>query len=198
LQTLLDNLKKRGFIPVLLQDGEQAAQYILQHIPAGATVGFGGSVTVEQLQIPTLLERGGLKCNSTKTSQLSWEQLCLENRHAEYYITSTNAISREGILVNIDGRSNRISAMCYGPRELFFVLGTNKITKTLGEAINRAQNVAAPLNAKRLNRKTPCVKTGKCSDCLSPDTICKAMLVLYHPTSTVKTHIIIINKELGY
>lgn len=198
IDILLTNLTRRGFLAKYMRSGDEILKYLTDNIPDGEDIGFGGSVTLSQLDIAQNLAKKGYTCNSTDTSLIDWEQLCLINRQVKYYISGTNAISQDGILVNIDGRSNRVSAMCYGPEELFIIVGTNKITKDLHSAIDRAQNIAAPLNAKRLNRKTPCVVTGKCHNCNSPDTICKSMLLLYHPTSTIKTHILIIDKELGY
>lgn len=195
---IIENLNKRGFISYLAQDENEAFEIIKQNIPSGSLIGFGGSMTVEQMQLPQKLKSAGYICNHNLTSDKSWNSLCENNRFADYYITSTNAITKDGVLVNIDGRANRISAMCYGPKKLFFVLGTNKICEDTASAILRAENIASPLNAKRLKKETPCTKTGKCSKCNSPDTICKAMLVLYHPTSSMEVHVVIINKEYGF
>jgi hypothetical protein len=195
---ILQNLKQRGFHPFFVKDGDQVLEILKQNIPPQSEIGFGGSVTIEQLELPAKLQESGYICNHRSLSQLSSAQLNDRNRSVKYYITSTNAISLDGILVNTDGRANRISAMCYGPEKLFFVLGKNKICPDLNSALERIEEVAAPLNAKRLNKNTPCAKEGKCLKCDSADTICKATLILYHPTSSMEVFVIIVDKELGY
>lgn len=195
---ILQNLKQRGFYPFFVKDGSQVLEILKQNIPPESEIGFGGSVTIEQLNLPVKLQESGYKCNHRILNKLSSSQLNDRNRLVDYYITSTNAISLDGILVNTDGRANRISAMCYGPKKLFFVLGKNKICPDLNAALKRIEEVAAPLNAKRLNKNTPCAKDGKCIKCGSADTICKATLILYHPTSSMEVFVIIVDKELGY
>lgn len=195
---IIRRLQERGFAPYFVRGEEEVFEILKQNIPPHSEIGFGGSMTVEQLKIPQKLKEAGYVCNHTATSESPWEELCKKNRSVQYYITSTNAITRDGILVNTDARSNRISAMCYGPRKLFFVLGKNKICDDLNAALKRIDEIAAPLNAKRLNRNTPCAKSGKCVKCRVEDTICKATLILYHPTSSMQVYVIIVDKELGY
>lgn len=195
---ILENLKKRGFKPYFVETAEEVSSIIKENIPKGAVIGFGGSMTVEELKLPVKLKEAGYICNHTAVSDIPWNSLCENNRFADYYITSTNAITEGGEIVNTDGRANRVAAMCYGPKKLFFILGTNKICKDITSAIERIENIAAPLNAKRLNRKTPCNGTGKCMKCGSAETICKATLILHHPTSTMEVFVIIVNKKLGF
>lgn len=195
---ILENLQKRGFKAYFIENGEEALKIIKDNIPFGSTIGFGGSMTLEALQFPQKLAAAGYTCNHASVSDKDGATLREENRFVKYYLTSTNAITVDGLLVNTDGRSNRVSAMCYGPSKLFFVLGKNKICKDLDAAFLRIENIAAPLNAKRLNKKTPCAVTGKCMHCQSPDTICKTTLILRHPAGTMEVFVIIINKELGY
>ena len=116
---------------------------------------------------------------------------------ADIYLTSANAISADGQIVNIDGTGNRIAATCYGPKQVIFVIGKNKIAPSLEEAINRARNSAAVRNAKRYNRKTPCVITGKCEDCLSLDCICNVMTIHRKKPYGVKMTVVLINEKLG-
>jgi hypothetical protein len=195
---IISKLKERGFIPFFARGEDDVLEVLKQNIPPHSEIGFGGSQTVEQLGIPQKLAQEGYVCNHQLTSEIPWNELCVKNRSAKYYITSTNAITEDGILVNTDGRANRISAMCYGSEKLFFVLGKNKICEDLNAAFKRIDEVAAPLNAKRLNKNTPCVKNGKCVKCGVENTICKATLILYHPTSSMQVYVIIVDKELGY
>ena len=198
MERVLESLRKRGFKPFFAQNADEVAGIISGNIPEGSAIGFGGSMTCEALHIPQRLKALGYECNHTLTSELPWETLCKNNRFVDDYITSTNALTEDGQLVNTDGRSNRVSAMCYGPKKLFVVAGKNKVCKDLNAAFERIEKIAAPLNAKRLNKKTPCAATGSCSKCLSKDTICKATLILHHPTSTMEVFVIIVNQELGY
>lgn len=198
MEKLLNNLKNRGFIPTFVKSRDEIFDIFKAEIPCGSEIGFGGSMTVEALELPQKLHSAGYICNHQTTSSVSWQDLCIYNKNSKYYISSTNAITKDGILVNMDGRANRIAEMCYGPEKLFIVCGTNKICPDLTSAIDRVENVASPLNAKRLNRKTPCVVTGKCSKCNSPETICKALLINYHPTTSIKTYVIIIDEKLGF
>lgn len=195
---VLENLKRRGFKPFFVESADEVIDIIRQNVPSGSAIGFGGSQTCEALRIPQRLKEAGYICNHQSTSELSWEELCQSNRFVDYYITSTNALTEDGELVNTDGRSNRVAAMCYGPKKLFVVAGKNKICKDLPAAFERIVNVAAPLNARRLNKKTPCTITGKCEKCFSKDTICKATLILHHPTSTMEVFVIIVNQDLGF
>ena len=126
------------------------------------------------------------------------EDLYWEMARADWYITSTNAIAQTGELINIDGRANRVAAMLYGPKNILVVCGVNKIVKDINEGIDRVRNVAAPLNTKRLAKNTPCAITGKCGNCLSPDTICKATVIHHHPTTGKNFYIVLIDEKLGY
>jgi hypothetical protein len=195
---IIENLKKRGFIPFFVKNCDEVLSILKENIPAGAVIGFGGSITVETLDIPKRLKQAGYICNHNSVSDMPYDAICQNNRFVDYYITGTNAITEDGQLVNTDGRANRISAMCYGPKKLFLILGKNKICKDLKEAIERIENVAAPLNAKRLKKNTPCAVSGKCSHCEGKDTICKATLILHHPTSSMEVFVIIVDSELGF
>lgn len=192
------NLKKRGFLPHFAEDTESAVKYILSVIPSGASVGFGGSVTVQQIN---LVDRMNGKYNLLYRDLFPAEKHLevMERMHtADWYISSANAITEEGELINIDGRANRIGELIYGPKSILIIAGINKITKALEDGIRRARNIAAPLNAKRLNRKTPCVITGKCEYCNSPDTICKVTSIHHHPTTDKNVYVLLINETLGY
>jgi hypothetical protein len=198
LDELLKNLARRGFIPHTAETAGDVLKILTDNIPPGERIGFGGSMTVESLGLPLLLKAAGYEANHHHACEKSWAEVTRENRFVKYYVTSSNAITTDGILVNMDGRANRVSAMCYGPEKLFVVLGKNKLCADLAAAIERTEQVASPLNAQRLHRKTPCTVTGKCVKCNSPDTICRALLVLYHPTSSIETHVILIGQDLGF
>ena len=117
---------------------------------------------------------------------------------ADIFLSSANAITDDGILVNIDGNSNRVSCIAQGPRKVIFIVGINKVCPDLDSAMKRARNVAAPANAQRFDIKTPCKTTGKCFDCKSPDTICCQFLITRYSRHTDRIHVILVNDEIGY
>lgn len=191
-----NNLKKLGYKVTTFEKGCEAAEYIGRAIK-DSTVGIGGSQTIKELNLYEVL------INNNNDVYWHWimepETAITNAMTADYYITSVNAIAQSGEMVNIDGRGNRVSASLYGHKKVFYIIGKNKITKTYDDAIYRARNVAAPLNAKRLNKKTPCAVSGNgCANCNSPERICKAMVTYWGPMSGMETEVILIDENYGY
>ena len=118
--------------------------------------------------------------------------------NSDYFLMSTNAITLDGELVNIDGRANRVSFLCYGPERVLILAGMNKVVSNVTEGINRVRNMASPPNALRLNRQTPCARTGRCADCLSKDCICSQIVVTRHSTIPKRIQVVLIGEELGF
>lgn len=196
---ILACLTDRGFIPYYIDSREETINKILSLIPKNAKVGFSGSMTVEALNIPTILSSNGYTTyHRSIMTTYSKEDLYLLSRDADWLISSSNAVSEDGHIVNIDGKGNRVASMIYGPKNILIIIGINKITLDLEQAIDRAKNIAAPLNAKRLKVGTPCTITGKCMNCHSIERICRATMILTNPTFGKNFHIIIINENLGY
>jgi L-lactate utilization protein LutB len=195
---LLDNLKKRGFHPYFDSSREEGIKIIREIIPKRSSIGFGGSVTVDELDLVDIMKDEYKLLHRSLYDKSKHEDLYWEMARADWYITSTNAIAQTGELINIDGRANRVAAMLYGPKNILVVCGVNKIVKDINEGIDRVRNVAAPLNTKRLAKNTPCAITGKCGNCLSPDTICKATVIHHHPTTGKNFYIVLIDEKLGY
>ena len=194
LETAVKNLTAHGFSVRVFRTAQDAANAISQEL-SGKTVGFGGSVTLEQMQLFETLQKNN-------TVYWHWKQTpaqALENaRSAQVYLTSANAISETGEIVNIDGTGNRVAATLYGPQKLYLIAGRNKLAPTLQDAVWRARNIAAPLNARRLNKKTPCtVGEPKCHDCRSRDRICNALEVLWGPMNRMETEIVLIDGDYG-
>ena len=188
------SLANRGFSVKLFDNGAQAADYLAGEI-RGKTVGIGGSVTAEQL---------GLFERLSESNEVFWHwhektpEILRAAAGAGVFITSANAVSETGELVNIDGRGNRVAATLYDKEAVYFVAGRNKLCKTLDEAIARARNTAAPLNAKRLGCETPCAVDGKCRDCRSPGRICRSMVITMAPMLGMdKVEVVLIDEELG-
>lgn len=189
---LRENLEKRGFHTSWFETGEEAAKYLDGRLD-GRTIGLGGSMTAQEIGIDKLLPAH---------NQVAWHWLggtAEEAAQAEVYITSVNGVSETGELVNIDGTGNRVASTIYGHRELYLLVGVNKITPTFEKALWRARNIASPKNARRLGRKTPCaVKGDRCYDCQSPERICRALAVLWEkPNGIPYAEVVIINQELG-
>ena len=193
-------LNGNQFSAEFFSDRGEAIQHIMSLIDPNDSVGTGGSMTLTELGIHEMLIQRGNKLLDHSTAETINESMaiCRQQLTADVFMSSANAISMDGKIVNIDGRCNRIAALSFGPKKVIIVAGVNKIAADLPAAIYRARNVAAPMNAKRLNKKTPCAITGLCSDCKSPDRICRAFQVLHQRPYAIEYHIIIIGENIGY
>lgn len=200
IEKLTSNLKRKGFKPYFFENKESAVQFVLDLIPNQASVGFGGSMTVKELALDFALKgRGNAVYSYDTVTPQNKDRLHQLANSSDWYISSTNALSESGDFVNIDGTANRICALAYGVKNIVYVLGVNKIASDLESAIERARSIACPLNAKRLNKNTPCVSTGECCYCDCEDCICNATLISHHPTRLQQNvYAIIINENLGY
>lgn len=192
IDKLRKNLEQRGFQTAYFGTGAEAAQYLDSKLD-GKHIGFGGTMTAQELGLDKLLGAH---------NTLHWHWLggsAEEAAGAEAYISSVNGVAETGELVNIDGTGNRVASTIYGHKELYLVIGVNKITPDYESALWRARNIAAPKNAQRLGRKTPCaVKGDRCYDCQSPERICRALTVLWEKPGGVATaEVIIVGEELG-
>lgn len=190
------NLEGRGFRVHRFASGAEAAEFLVQTLH-GTSIGIGGSVTIDTLGVYDRL------CESNEVFW-HWKNHAPETREragkAETYLCSANGVSENGEIVNIDGFGNRVAGTIYGPERVFLVVGRNKIAPDLNGAIDRARNIAAPLNARRLNRHTPCaVGEPRCHDCRSPEKICGVMTVFFMPPTSIKEfHVILVDEDLGY
>ncbi|WP_312560920.1 lactate utilization protein [Anaerospora sp.] len=194
-------LNKNNFKAVYVPTKEEAIEQILAHIPTDASVGIAGSWTIHQLGLDDLVEtRGNTVYNHNKPG-LSPETI-LDFRHkqlsCDVFLTSTNALTLNGKLVNTDGAGNRVAAMIFGPKKVIIVTGINKIVADVTEAEKRIQLHAAPINNKRLARTNPCVQTGQCMDCMSPQRICNITTVLHKKPPVSDIHIFVIGEDLGF
>ena len=195
--TVKQNLEARGYAVRVFSTGKEAADYLDAAVD-GASVGFGGSATLEALG---LYER--LRSHNETVWHWKWEDKAAARREAlttDLYLTSVNALAETGELVNIDGTGNRVAATLFGHEKVYFVIGRNKLAPTYEEAVWRARNIASPKNAHRLGCKTPCaVKGDKCYDCSSPERICRALAVLWEkPKGIGRAEVVLIDEDLGY
>lgn len=194
-------LKKNGFDAHFFSTGEDAKKGIMDIISGYQTFGVGGSDTVRSLGILDELSSMGKTVYDHWEKGLSPEEIMnyrLNQGRSECFLCSANAISVTGEIVNIDGAGNRVAASMFGPKKVVIIAGMNKVTADLDSAMKRAKEVAAPLRAKDFNIKTPCVETGICSDCHSPQRICNITTIFHRKPMLIEMSIILVNERLGY
>lgn len=192
MERLRKNLEERGFQTSYFATAKEAADYLDAQIDK-ATVGIGGSMTIQSM---------GLFDRLSQHNEVIWHWEGGELRRAllaDVYLTSVNGLAETGEIVNIDGNCNRVAASMFGPKRVYYVVGCNKIEPDFEKALWRARNIAAPKNAQRLGKKTPCaVKADRCYDCKSPERICRGLSVLWRkPTGLEQAEVVLIGEELG-
>lgn len=190
--TVTANLERLGYTVSHFATAAEAAAYLDRAIDQ-TTVGFGGSVTLQQLGLYELLQKHNQVHWHWKTGTLA------DAATTKIYLSSANGLAETGEIINIDGNCNRVAATLHGHEKVYFVIGSNKLAPDLASAMDRARNIAAPKNAQRLKRQTPCaVKADKCYNCSSPQRICKALTVLWQMPSACQYEVVLIDEELGY
>ena len=200
-QQLIQALKQRNMEVSYAATKEEALEQALAWIPEGSCVGWGGSVSIDAIGLKDAVRQGDYRVIDRDTAANAEEKEAMYRRilaDCDYFLTSTNAISQDGVLVNIDGTANRLAAMCYGPRHVLYIVGMNKVVATAEDALRRARNEAAPINAMRFGLKTPCSKTGCCYDCKSPDTVCCQILFTRFNHTPGRVKVILVDDSLGY
>ncbi|MDD3382511.1 MAG: lactate utilization protein [Bacilli bacterium] len=191
MEKIINLLNKRGFKAKYFLDKKSLSKYLTESL-VSKKIGIGGSMSVKELNIVEELKE-------RNTVLWHWLDDSLDSvKDAEVYLSGVNALSKTGEIVNIDRIGNRLSMMCYGPKKLILIVGKNKITKNLEEAIYRAKNIAAPLNAKRLNKKVTCVELESCVDCNSSERICSGLLILMRPMENMEVEVLIVDEKLGF
>lgn len=200
ISRLCAKAKLRGFIPHVAEK-EQVNALVESLIGAEPkTIGSGGSMTLHVLGTLFDLAAKGHKVYSYDTvSDEERPTMYQRAAKADWFVSSANAVTTSGDIVNIDGTANRVAPLLFGVPNIIYVFGVNKIVDTLDEAIDRVRNHACPLNARRLHKNTPCAITGKCSMCNSADCICNVTTIVHHPTRLqAQVHLIIVPEQLGY
>ena len=194
-------LNKNNFNAQFVQKASDALEEIFKIIPENATVGTGGSQTLVQISLFDEIKKHPVKFLHSSGHDDSPEkklQIRREALLADYFLCSSNAVTEEGELYNIDSIGNRLGAMMFGPKNVILVCGVNKIVKDINEAKRRVQEIVAPINARRLGLKTPCAESGKCADCSSPQRICNIYTILAKKPSQTNFKIIIVGEPLGF
>ena len=200
-ERMIKNLKRRHMEAFYCETAAEAVKKVSELIPDGSSVTWGGTMTIRDMGIPQALkERGTLEVLDRDLVEGDEEKLQMYVRAftTDVYLSSANAISEDGVIVNIDGNGNRVAAITWGPKKVIFVIGLNKVTQTVEAALARARSTASPINAARFDIDTPCQVDGVCHNCNSPQSICNYVHFLRnsHPA---KRHIVILTDlELGY
>lgn len=199
--TIIENFKKRQIDGYYCATAGEAVSLANSFLRKGAAAGFGGSMTLEETGMLDSLRANPDITLYDRSKAGSQEEIAAIYRKcfsADYYFMSANAITLDGELVNIDGTGNRVAALIYGPNEVIVLAGMNKVAGSIDEAVSRIHNAAAPPNGVRLNRKTPCAVTGKCTDCLSPDCMCSQTVITRRSGIAGRIKVILIGETLGY
>lgn len=197
---VVKSLEERNMEAYYVESKEEALKKALTLIPEGSSVSWGGSESATVIGLLDAVHEGEytvLDRDQTNSPE-ERNKVIREAFSSDYYITSSNAVSEDGILVNMDGSANRVAAIAYGPANVLMIIGMNKVVKTEADAVSRTRNIAAPINAQRFSIKTPCSKTGSCSDCKSADCICCQMLTTRFSKIPKRIKVILVGEELGF
>ncbi len=192
------NLEALGYTVSCFSTSAEAVSYLDGAIDK-KTVGIGGSMTVAEMGLcPALQTHNEVYWHQFATDPAQSLMIRKKAAEAEIYISSVNGLSEKGEIINIDGNCNRVASVLYGHQKVYLIIGKNKLEKDYDRALWRARNIAAPLNAKRLNKQTPCVAGGRCYDCKSPARICRGLSVLWSKPTGCDYEIVLIDESLGY
>lgn len=196
------SLEKNGFTAVYCRTGREAAGYILAEAEHACSIGFGGSMSVRDLEVESRLLESGKEILNHGAPCLSFEErmdIMRRQLTCDLFLSGTNALTLSGLLVNIDGVGNRVASLIFGPRKVIVVAGRNKLVDgDAAAAVARVKNWASPPNARRLKYRTPCAETGVCCDCDTPERICRAVTVLERKPKYTDMRVLVVNEELGF
>jgi len=196
-QKLIQGLKSRNMTGYYAATREEALAQALALIPEGSSVTMGGAMSAHEIGLVDALKKGNYHFID-RDAIADKRAAMLAAYDADFFLTSANAMTSDGEMVNIDGNANRVSAISQGPKKVLVIVGMNKICGDLDSAMKRARNVAAPINAQRFGLNTPCSKTGACMNCKSPDTICCQFLITRYSRHADRIHVILVNDSLGF
>ena len=196
-QKVIKGLESRNMTGYYAASKEEAVKLALELIPEGSSVTMGGAMSAHEIGLVDVLKDGNY--NFIDRDQYEDKRAAMLMAYdADVFLASANAMTEDGVIVNIDGNSNRVSAIAQGPKKVLFIVGMNKVCSDTDAAMKRARNVAAPINAQRFGLSTPCSVTGKCMDCKSPDTICCQFLITRFSRHKDRIHVILVGEALGF
>ena len=195
-QTVIKGLKSRNMTGYYAENKEQALKQALTLIPEQSSISMGGAMSAHEIGLVDALKEGNYRFIDRE--KMERREALLASYDADVFLSSANAITSDGVIVNIDGNANRVSAIAQGPKKVIFLIGMNKVCDDVDGAMKRARNIAAPINAQRVHANTPCVKTGTCMNCKSPDTICCQFLITRYSRHDDRIHVILVGENLGF
>lgn len=199
-QSIIKNLEKRNMEGYYFETSAECVKAITDSMPQGSTIGWGGSETIKECGLMDAIQNGsyGLIDRSLAKNSDEAREIYARTVLADYYLMSTNAITIDGELINIDGNGNRVACLIQGPSHVIIVAGMNKIVTDVPSGVARVRNMASPANAIRLNRKLPCAVSGHCHDCLASDCFCNQIVVTRRSGHSGRIKVYLIAEELGY
>ena len=200
-QAIIKALEKRNMTAFYCEDMESCRNKVLELIPADSVISWGGSMSIHECGVPQALkDRGDCEVldRSLYTTPEQQKEFAVKTFQCNYYLMSTNAITLDGELINIDGYGNRVASLIYGPDHVIVIAGMNKVVPDVKQGFDRIRNIASPPNTIRLSKDTPCAKTGKCGDCMSPDCICNQIVVTRRSRDKERIIVILVNDNLGF
>lgn len=200
-ETIIKNLEKRQMKGYYFETAKEAVEKANSLLTAGVSVGYGGSMTLEETGMLSALQSNPdivLFDRSKAANAEETMRIYHQSFDTDYFFMSSNAITTQGELVNIDGTGNRVAALIFGPKNVVLFVGMNKVCRNVDEAIYRAHNLAAAPNCNRLNRNTPCAATGVCANCLSPDCVCNQTVITRRSGTAGRIQVFLIGETLGY
>ncbi len=198
--TIIEKFNKRGIEGYYCHNAEEALLTAKRFLTPGCSISWGGSQTIKEIGLLDALDEADYILYDRDTAKTPEERSLMYSKTvtADYYFMSSNAITMDGQLVNVDGFGNRVACLITGPKNVIVIAGMNKVAVDVDAAIDRARNMAAPPNTVRLNKKTPCAETGKCANCLSEDCICSHIVVTRRSGIPGRIKVILVGEELGY
>lgn len=193
-------LESRNMEAYYVKTKEEALAKALELIPEGSSISWGGTMSAKEIGLTDALHKGNYDVYDREQVETreEKEKIARQALNCDFFIGSTNALSEDGVLVNVDGNANRVAAFAYGPKNVLLIVGMNKVVKTEADAMSRARNEAAPINAQRFGVDTPCVKNGSCFNCKSPQCICCQILITRFSKVPKRTKIILVDENLGF
>ena len=198
--TIIKNMEKKNLEAYYCATSAEAVEKALSLMPEGASITWGGSESIKECGLMDAIQAANYELIDRTDAKTPEEDRIMYSRQvmADFFLMSSNAITIDGELVNIDGRANRVSLLCWGPQNVIVIAGMNKIASDVESAIQRVRDAAAPPNTVRLNKNTPCAQTGRCGNCYSPDCICSQIVITRRSSTPKRIKVILVGEELGY
>ena len=194
---VIKGLQSRNMTGYYAENKEEALEKALSLIPEGSVIGMGGCMSAHEIGLVSALKAGNYDFIDRDALE-DKRAAMLKTYDADFFISSANAITEDGVIFNIDGNSNRVSAIAQGPKKVIFIVGMNKVCRDTDSALDRARNIAAPINSQRVGVRTPCTETGSCANCKSEECICCQFLITRFSRHKDRIHVILVNEDLGF